>query len=112
MNGTDLLAHATEFEFYPDGASFGDREVFYFSVRVARRSNDLWAVLWMGQCWNHVTQDWEYEPRDRSEQFLRECRLPFDEAVQVARSKPDTLTVNGKTWLDFKAIHAAQPASD
>lgn len=108
----DLLAHATEFEFYPEGASFGDYEVVYFSVRVARRSNDLWAVLWMGQCWNHVTQDWEYEPRERSKKFLAECRLPLDEAVKVARSKPDTLSVNGKTWVDFKAIHALQAARD
>lgn len=108
MTDNELLAHATEFEFYPDGASFGDREVHYFAVRVARRSNDLWAVLWMNQCWNHKAQDWEYEPRDRSKKFLKECRLPFDEAVKVARSKPDSLSINGKSWLDFKAIHVLQ----
>lgn len=108
MTTPDLLVHATVFEFYPEGGGFDDYEVFYFTVQVARRSNDLWAVLWMNQCWNHVTDDWEYEPRERSKEFLAECRLPFEEAVKVARSKPDTLSVNGKTWLDFKAIQARQ----
>ncbi|ACL42311.1 hypothetical protein Achl_4360 (plasmid) [Pseudarthrobacter chlorophenolicus A6] len=108
MKDSDLLPFATEFEFYPEGAGFDDREVFYFAVKVARRSNNLWAVLWLNQCWNHVTQDWEYEPRDRSKKFLAECRLPFDEAVRIARCMPDTLTVNGKTWADFKTIHALQ----
>lgn len=107
----DLLAHATEFEFYPEGAAFGDKEVFYFAVRAVRRSDDLWAVLWMDRCWNHVTEDWEYEPRDRSKQFLRECRFTFDDAVRIARSKPDRLTIMGKSWLDFKAIHALQDSS-
>lgn len=108
---TELLAHATEFEFYPEDASFDDHESFYFTVKVARRSKGRWAVLWLGQCWNHVTEDWEYEPREPGKEFLKECRLPFDEAVKVARSKPDTLSVNGKSWLDFKANQARQAAN-
>lgn len=44
-----------------------------------------------------------------SKKFLKECRLPFDEAVKVARSKPDTMTVNGKSWLDFKGGLRRQP---
>lgn len=110
-NNPDLLAHATEFSFLPEGASFGDREVFYFTVTVARRSNGLWAVLWLDQCWNKKTRSWEYEPRDRSQKFLRECRLSLDDAVRIARAMPDSLTVNGKSWLDFKAIHARQAES-
>lgn len=105
---SDLLAHATEFTFLPEDASIGDREVFYFTVTVARRSADLWAVLWLDQCWNQKTQDWECEPRDRSQKFLRECRFTLDEAVRIARSKPDMLSINGKTWADFKVIHALQ----
>lgn len=106
----ELLAHATEFSFLPEGASFGDREVFYFTVTVARRTTG-WAVLWMDQCWNKKTRSWEYEPRDRSQNFLRECRFTLDDAVQIARSTPDGLTINGKSWLDFKAIHALQDAN-
>lgn len=105
---SDLLAHATEFTFLPEDASIGDREVFYFTVTAARRSDDLWAVLWLDQCWNQKTQDWEYEPRDRSQKLLRECRFTLDEAVRIARSKPDILTVMDKTWLDFKANQARQ----
>lgn len=103
-----LLAHATEFTFLPEGASIGDREVFYFTVTVARRSDALWAVLWLDQCWNQKTRDWEYEPRDRSQKFLQECRFTLDEAVRIARSKPDILTVMDKTWLDFKAHQVLQ----
>lgn len=44
---SDLLPHATEFAFLPEGASFGDKEVYYFTVTVARRSDDLWAVCWL-----------------------------------------------------------------
>lgn len=107
----DLLAHATEFTFFPEGAKDGDKEVHYFTVTVARRSNNLWAVIWMTQCWNKETRSWEYEPRDRDKKFLRECRFTLDEAVQIARAMPDTLHINGKTWLDFKAIHALQEAN-
>jgi hypothetical protein len=105
---SDLLPHATEFSFLPEGASLGDKEVFYFTVTVSRRSNDLWAVLWMNHCWNNKSRSWEYEPRDRSKKFLRECRYTLEDAVQIARSLPDALSVNGKSWLDFKAIHARQ----
>jgi hypothetical protein len=104
----DLLAHATEFTFLPEGASIDDRDVFYFTVTVARRSNDMWAVLRMTECWNKETQSWEYEPRDRSAKFLRECRFSLDEAVRIARAMPDTLTLMDKSWLDFKALHALQ----
>lgn len=110
MTETDLLAHATEFAFHPEGASFGDREVHFFTVTVARRSADTWAVLWMNQCWDKKTQSWEYEPlpSSRTNKFLRNARFTLDEAVRIARGKPDTLSVNGKTWADFKAIHAQQ----
>lgn len=107
----ELLPHATSFAFLPDGASFGDKEVEYFTVTVARRSAENWAVLWMGQCWNKVSQLWEYEPRERDQAFFRECRFPLDEAVRIARGMPDGLTVMGKTWLDFKANQARQDAN-
>lgn len=106
-----LLAHATEFTFLPDGASIGDKEVHYFTVTVSRRSNDLWAVLWMAQCWNQKTRSWDYESRDRSQAFLRECRFTLDDAVRIARAMPDVLTIMDKSWLDFKAIHALQESN-
>jgi hypothetical protein len=108
----DLLAHATEFAFHPEGASFGDKEVHYFTVTVARRSAEKWAVLWMNQCWNRKTQSWEHEsfPSSRTKKFLRDARFSLEEAVQIAAGKPDTLTVMGKSWLDFKAIHTRQEA--
>jgi len=106
----DLLAHATEFMFLPNGASIGDKEVFLFTVTVARRTS-LWAVLWMDQCWNKKARSWDYEPRDRSQAFLQECRFTLDDAVQIARAMPDVLTIMDKSWLDFKAIHALQDAN-
>jgi hypothetical protein len=106
-----LLAHATEFAFLPEGASFGDKEVHYFTITVTRRSADKWAVLRMNDCWNKESQSWEYEPSERSDTFLRECRFPLEEAVQIARGLPDGLTINGKSWLDFKEIHARQEAN-
>jgi hypothetical protein len=108
---SDLLAHATEFTFLPEGATIDEQDVFYFAVRVAQRSNGLWAVLRMNECWNRKTKDWEYEPRDRSQTFLRQCRFTLDEAVQIARALPDTMTIMGKSWLDFKAIHALQDSN-
>lgn len=104
----DLLPHATAFAFLPDGASFEDKEVHYFTVTVARRLRDRWAVRWMNQCWNEVTQQWEFEPSEPEPDFFRECRFTLDDAVRIARGMPDGLTINGKTWLDFKAIHARQ----
>lgn len=110
---TDLLSHATEFAFHPEGASFGDKDVHYFTVRVARRSADKWAVLWMNQCWNKKTKSWEYEsqPSSRTDKFLRNARFNLDEALEIAAGKPEGLTVMGKSWLDFKAIHALQEAN-
>ena len=80
----DLLSHATEFAFHPEGASFGDKEVHYFTVTVSRRTAGKWAVLCMNQCWNKKTQSWEYEsfPSSRTEsssgtpasRSMRHCR--------------------------------------
>ena len=66
MMDAELLARATEFSFLPESASIGDREVFYFTVTVARRFDDLWAVLWMDQCWNKKAQSREHEPQGHS----------------------------------------------
>jgi hypothetical protein len=104
----DLLPRATEFAFHPEGATFGDKEVHYFTVTVARRPRDRWAVRWMNHTWNKVAQRWEYEPSEPEPEFFRECRFSLDEAVRIARAMPDGLTINGKTWLDFKAIHGRQ----
>lgn len=109
----DLLAHATEFTFLPGGANIDDKEVHFFTVTVARRSNDLWAVLWMTKCWNRKSKSWEHEsfPSSRTDKFLRNARFPLDEALEIAFGAPDRLTVMGKSWLDFEEMHARQTAN-
>ena len=79
-----LLSHATEFAFHPEDASFGDKDVHYFTVRVARRSADKWAVLWMNQCWNKKTKSWEYESQPSG--------MPASRSMKRWRSPPASRT--------------------
>lgn len=102
MEPLDLLAHATEFAFYPTGCEPGNPDARYYIVRVARKGQDRWAVMWMGECWNG--SDWEYEPlpSNRPDDFLDRCRFPLDDAVRIAAALPDTLVMNGRTWAQIQ----------
>lgn len=47
--------------------------------------DDSWALKEGHHCYNKRTRKWVYEmrPSERSEEFLRDCRLTLDEARQI-----------------------------
>lgn len=90
----ELLARATEFSFLPESASIGDREVFYFTVTVARPSDDLWAVLWVDQCWNKKAQSREHEPQGHSRTT----------SVQRGSSLPAVIRLLSSMWITMNRV--------
>jgi hypothetical protein len=100
---TDLLDHATEFSFMPAGATWGDRDVDYFTVRASWCAEGRWAVFWMGRCWNKNTRQWQFNPAEPNRQYLADCRFSRDEAVRIARELPNVMTVMGKDWAAANA---------
>lgn len=107
LTAEELLAHATEFTFYPAGAKAGDREVGSFTVKVAYRSPGLFAVVRHGHCWDGKKWEYESQPSSRTERFLKKTRFPLEEASGIARSLVDTVSVNGRTWVEWQEHFAA-----
>lgn len=107
-----LLAHASEFIFYPTGAKAGDQEASHFAIRVSLRSEGKFAVVHMGNCWNGKT--WEYEslPSHRTEEFIASTRFERDDAIRQALALVDTITLNGRTWAQWLEHFAATHRPD
>ena len=50
----ELLAVATEFTFYPDGATEMSPETYLFTMRISYRAPGLFAVTRIGECWTEM----------------------------------------------------------
>lgn len=108
MNEKELLKHATDFAFYPEGAEKDEVNGRYYRVTVSKRSEDKWAVIFFNECWHQKEQDWVYEslPSNRTEEFTENTRFSLETAVSIAVEMTEKLVVNGRTyaqWLEFRA---------
>lgn len=104
----ELLDRATEFTFTPAGAAPDDDDLTAFTVKVQYRSDGRWAVTNAGRCWG--PDGWEYEPSpsNRSRTYLATHRFSLERAVGMARTLPDHLSVNGRTWSQWQEHFAAK----
>lgn len=110
MEAQELLKHATEFAFYPEGAESDEINGSHHCIRVARRAPGKWAVIHMGMCWNG--KDWDYEPSpsNRTDAYKKKTRFSLEKAVELALGMVETVSVNGKTYAQwqehFKSVSA------
>lgn len=102
MKPEDLLEHATEFAFYPDGADRNDINAHYHRITVAERSPGKWAVIHNFRCWDGKEWDFESSPSSRTKSFLKKTRFPLDKAVEIARSQVNLAKVNGSTYAEWQ----------
>lgn len=102
MKAEDLLNHATEFAFYPDGADRNDLNAHYHRIIVAERSPGKWAVIHNFQCWNG--KEWVHEPisSSRNKTFLKKTRFPLEKAVEIALAQVNHAKVNGSTYAEWQ----------
>lgn len=100
----------TEVTLIPTGMKWDDYEMSSYSIRVSWRGvpNDEglggWSIDNGGRTLNH-DKKWEWSPRDPSHRWL-----DFDEAVAIADELIDTISVNGRTWQEWKDYIAARDA--
>lgn len=77
-------------------------------IRVERRAEDRWAVLYRSSCWNRRTKKWDYEPMpsSRTDAYKRTHRFDLDTALTIAREQAPKLTQMG--WTVERAIAEAE----
>lgn len=102
MKNKELLKHATEFAFYPEGAENDEINGLNHRITVEQRSPGRWAVVHMFQCWDGKEWVHESSPSNRTDKFKKKSRFPLDEAVEIALSKIETVLVNGRTYTEWQ----------
>jgi len=105
-----LVAAATEFTFYPDGADPDSQDTHLFSVRVAHRGRRHFAIVRMGECWDGERWDYEHLPSNRTEEFKAATRFPLEKALQMAADLVNATKVNGMTHSEWAALRAEREA--
>lgn len=85
----------------------GHRDQDVWSVRVAWRGDDRYAVTWMGRVLN-VDGELEHEPipSSRTDEFIARSRFDYDEALSRAVKVAPSIRVNGLTAADVLAREA------
>lgn len=76
-------------------------EASHFTIDVAWRGKDRWAVLWLGRCLSREGE-WGYEPSpsNREDDWLDNHRFTREEAIALAAKHAPLLKING--WLATK----------
>ena len=102
MDAQELLKHATEFTFYPEGAKNDEINGDHHKITVTERSPGRWAVIHMGQCWDG--EDWDYEasPSNRTDAFKKKTRFSLEKAIELASGMVETVLVNGRTYSQWQ----------
>lgn len=75
-----------------------------FSVQVAWRGEEKYAVVRLGRCLG-VDGTWDYEsiPSERTDEWIATHRFTYDEAYRRAIDVAPTIMVNGFTVADVLA---------
>ncbi|GHJ11196.1 hypothetical protein TPA0907_55630 [Micromonospora humidisoli] len=88
----------------------GDINASGFTITVAYRGRDLWAVLRHRWCLGTDGEgDYESVPSEREDEWLAGHRFALDDALQLAAEHVLKLTVNG--WTVADALAAAERRS-
>lgn len=103
----EVFEQATEYTV--SAAALDDYDGYEYRITVAWRGRDRWAVSRHGRCLGS-DGEWDYEPipSEREDGWLDAHRFDLDTALQIARDAAPKLTVNGGTWAEWQAAHAAR----
>lgn len=106
-----LLAAATDFAFYPEGAHAQSPDIYLFTVQVSYRAPGLFAVIRMGECWDG--EQWVYEslPSNRTDEFKAKTRFPLLEAAGMAQKLANLVQTNGRTYAELQELLAKREAA-
>lgn len=107
MDTQELIKHATEFAFYPDGAEDDPINGSHHCIRIAFRAPGKWAVLHMGRCWDGTDWVQEASPSNRTDSFKKKSRFSLEEAVKLASGMVETTSVNGRTYAQWQEYFKA-----
>jgi hypothetical protein len=100
----EVHARITEatFSAVPEGHEDHDA----YAVMVSWRGGDRYAVVRWRRCLNS-TGGWDYEPRERDDDWLATHRFGYDEACRLAAEACRQVTVMGRSVADVLAEHLA-----
>lgn len=87
----------------------GDINRHLFTITVAYRGDDRWAVVRHGQCLG-TDGAWDYEvrPSEREDEWLNTHRFDFQTALKLAADEAPGLRVNDHTAVDaYRRTHPA-----
>lgn len=85
----------------------------HFTLTVAWRGNDRWAILDGPFCLN-AAGGWDYElrPSEREDDWLDSHRFDLDTALDLAKKAAAVMKVNGSTVADVLARVAHRKGAD
>lgn len=101
---------------FPTGADPQDDpsgDLFFFTVRVERRSNGRWAVVNRGRVLNSRGKLVHEPPvAERGKKYNAKHRFDRETALDLARDLVDKLTVMGQTWPQYHAAMTSAAVKD
>ncbi|ARX81577.1 hypothetical protein SMD44_00975 [Streptomyces alboflavus] len=79
----------------------GDINRLVFTITVAYRGDDQWAVIRHGECLGS-DGNWDYElrPSEREDEWLATHRFDFQTALKLATDAAPGIRCNGETAVD------------
>lgn len=104
-DGGRVVVEPTEYRVVDAAIAHDEANASMWTITVAWRGRDSWAVMVRGMCWNRRTETWDYEPlpSSRTAAFKRTHRFPLDQALAIAREQAPLVTVMGKTAAEAAA---------
>lgn len=109
MSGNQMV---TEYSVLPTGCDIDSPDALYFVIRIVYRGKGLWAVKNTGSVLSNITGKWDYEPQpsSRDKAFIDEFRWDLDEALAQVHLIINDHKINGNTFAELEAKHAARAA--
>lgn len=105
---SERLSKATRFEI--DMLPEDDINAGTWKVSVEYRGRGKWAVLRGGQRCLSTDGAWDWEPREREDEWLAAHRFDLDDALRLAEEHAPKLIVNGFTAAEFQARNGGEPS--
>lgn len=90
----------------------GDINRSHFTLNVAYRGSDKWAVIDVPYCLSaDGTWEFEHTPSERTDEWIASHRFDLDTALRLAKDHARLMTVNGHTVTDALAMGQKREAS-
>lgn len=91
----------------------GDINRSGFTLNVACRGNDTWAVIDVPYCLSiDGTWDYEHTPSERTDEWIASHRFDLKTALRLAKEHAQLMTVNGHTVTDALTMRQKRAERD